>query len=161
MGVSDFDDFYATHRQRLIRLCWLLTLDREVAAELAQESMTRAWKNWQSISAPDANPVAWTNKVAVNLASNQRRKLGTRRRWSHLFVPQESTATPPEFCDLEQVLRQLSPKQREAVVLRYWNDLDLAGCADVMGVSVGSVKTHLSRAHATLREAGELVLEDS
>ncbi len=49
MGVSDFDAFYESERTRLIRLCWLLTLDREVAAELAQETMARAWRDWESI----------------------------------------------------------------------------------------------------------------
>lgn len=160
MGVSDFDDFYATHQQRLIRLCWLLTLDRDDAVELAQEAMTRAWKNWDSISSPGSNPMAWTNKVAVNLSSNQRRSLGTRRRWRHLFVVPD-TAAPTEHGDLERALRKLPDRQRQAIVLRYWNDLDLAGCADAMDVSVGSVKTHLSRAHATLRNANELILEES
>jgi DNA-directed RNA polymerase specialized sigma24 family protein len=66
MGVSDSDDFYSTHRVRVLRLCWLLTLERESAAEVAQEAMTQAWKNWDSISTPGSNPVAWTNRVAVN-----------------------------------------------------------------------------------------------
>lgn len=160
MGVSDFDDFYNAHEQRLIRLGWLLSLDRDDAVELAQETMTRAWENWAEISSPGSNPAAWTNRVLVNLSSNSRRRHGTRRRWRHLFPVAEVTLPPPEHGDLEQALQQLTDRQREAVVLRYWNDLDLAGCADAMGVSVGTVKTHLSRAHDVLRNATEFTLEE-
>jgi len=160
MGVSDFDDFYKAHQQRLIRLCWLLTLDRDDALELAQEAMSRAWQNWDSISTEQSNPAAWTNKVAVNLSSNHKRSLGTRRRWRHLFVVPDAEA-PTEYGDLEQALRQLPDRQRQVIVLRYWSDLDLAGCADAMDISVGSVKTHLSRAHEALRTANELILEQT
>jgi RNA polymerase sigma factor (sigma-70 family) len=72
----------------------------------------------------------------------------------------EETPPPTEHHDLSQALGRLTDRQREAVVLRYWDDLDLAGCADAIGVSVGSVKTHLSRAHETLRNTTELTLEE-
>lgn len=160
MGVSNFDDFYRTQQQRLIRLCWLLTLDRDDSVEVAQEAMTRAWQNWESISTPGSDPIAWTNRVAVNLSSNRRRRLGTKRRWRHLFAVPD-VAAPAEFADLERALHQLSDRQRQVVVLRYWGDLDMAGCADAMGISTGSAKTHLSRAHTALRAANELTLEIS
>lgn len=159
-GMTDFDGFYAQHQQRLIRLCWLLTLDRDASIDLAQESMTRAWREWEKISSDGSNPVAWTNRVAANLSSNYRRRHGTRRRWQHLFNRPEVAAPVTEHVDLAKSLAKLSSRQRQAIVLRYWEDLDLAGCADVMGVSVGSVKTHLSRAHDALRQAGELAMED-
>lgn len=164
MGVSDFDDFYNAHKLRLIRLGWLLSLDRDDAVELAQEAMTRAWQNWDEISSSGSNPAAWTNRVLVNLSSNDRRRHGTQRRWRHLFSVDDAatqlTTPVAEHHDLSLALRRLTHRQREAVVLRYWDDLDLAGCAEVMGVSVGSVKTHLSRAHDVLRTATELTLEE-
>jgi len=159
--MTDFDGFYAENQQRLIRLCWLLTLDREASIDLAQEAMTRAWRAWDKISVDDSNPVAWTNRVAVNLSSNYRRRHGTRKRWQHLFNRPQVEAPVTEHVDLSKSLANLSSRQRQAVVLRYWEDLDLAGCADVMGVSVGSVKTHLSRAHEALRLADELTMEDA
>ena len=158
--MSDFDGFYAQHQQRLIRLCWLLTLDDEDAVEVAQEAMTRAWRNWESISGVGSNPAAWTNRVAVNLSSNRRRSHGTRKRWRHLFEQREPVAPATEYVDLHRALAGLSRRQREVVVLHYWEDLDLAGCAELMGISVGSAKTHLSRARSTLRNVAALTLED-
>lgn len=158
--MSDFDEFYASNQQRLIRLCWLLSLDKDEAVELAQEAMTRAWQNWDTISASDSSPTAWLNKVAVNLSSNHRRRHGTRRRWQHLFNRPEALQPPANHGDLERALQGLSDRQRQAIVLRYWGDLDLAACADVMGISVGSAKTHLSRAHAALRQSHDLTMEE-
>ena len=160
MFVNDFDAFYEEHQQRLIRLCWLLSVDRDDAVEIAQEALTRAWQNWESISSVGSDPVAWTNRVAVNLSSNYRRQHATRRRWKHLFASPEPSQPKAENDDLARALRRLSVRQRQAIVLRYWHDLDLQGCAEAMDVSVGSVKTHLSRAHSTLRLAGELSLEE-
>ncbi|MCP3936372.1 MAG: sigma-70 family RNA polymerase sigma factor [Actinomycetia bacterium] len=161
MGVSDFDAFYESERTRLIRLCWLLTLDREVAAELAQETMARAWRDWESIETSIENPAGWLTRVAVNLCSNQRRGWGTARRWRHLIATPDRSPAPTEFSDLHRALDSLPARQRQAVVLRYWDDLDVAGCALVMGVSEGSVKQHLSRAREALRKSNHLVEEES
>jgi RNA polymerase sigma-70 factor (sigma-E family) len=160
--MSTFDEFFLEHEQRLIRLAWLLSLDREDAVDLAQETLTRAWRDWDTIaSGVDANPAAWTNRVLVNLSSNRHRRRATRRRWKHLFDRPQVAESPTTHRDLHRALAQLPQRQRQAIVLRYWHDLDLAGCADVMGVSVGSVKTHLSRAHSSLRADPHQLLEES
>lgn len=54
---------------------------------------------------------------------------------------------------IEAELMQLPNRQREAFLLRYWEDMDVAETADVMGCSQGSVKTHCSRAVHTLLKA--------
>lgn len=54
---------------------------------------------------------------------------------------------------IEKSLAKLPPRQREAFVLRYWEEMDVAEAAKVMGCSEGSVKTHCSRATHTLAEA--------
>lgn len=161
MGVRHFDDFFAENQQRLIRLCWLLGLNQDDAVEVAQEAMTRAWQHWDAISSPGSNPVAWVNKVAVNLSSNRRRRYGTRRSWRHLFETSDLSPPPTEHADLERALRKLPTRQRQVVALHYWCDLDVAACAEAMDISVGSVKTHLSRAREALRSSTELILEQS
>ncbi len=160
MGVAGFEEFYVAERNRLVQLCWLLTLDRDVAAESAQEVLARLWENWDELGEQGANPRAWARTVAVNLCSNQRRRGAIARRWRHLVVVSDVAEFEGGDVDLIAALQELSPRQRQAVVLRFWADLDVAGCAGVMGVSAGSVKQHLSRALGRLRMSDELVGEE-
>lgn len=142
----DFGAFYRDQHDPIVRLCWLATLDRGDAADAAQEALTRAWERWDSIAATD--PAAWTRTVALNLCRNRWRRL--RRQRLDAVVPDTAVAFSAGEQDLVEALRGLSRRQREAVILFYWLDLDVAGCADAMGVSAGSVKQHLSRARAAL-----------
>lgn len=60
--------------------------------------------------------------------------------------PQELAERGQTRKSIEEALQQLPPRQREAFVLRYWEELDVAETAAAMGCSQGSVKTHCSRA---------------
>ncbi|MBL8775744.1 MAG: sigma-70 family RNA polymerase sigma factor [Acidimicrobiales bacterium] len=142
----DFGDFYSEQRDQILRLCWLATLDRGDAADAAQEALTRAWQRWDDLESTD--PAAWTRTVALNLCRNRWRRV--RRQRLDAVVPDVPVVFSVSDQDLLEALRRLSRRQREAVILFYWLDLDVAGCADAMGVSGGSVKQHLSRARATL-----------
>jgi RNA polymerase sigma-70 factor (ECF subfamily) len=94
--------------------------------------------------------------VALNLCRNRWRRV--RRQRLDPVVPDVVEVLTPSDQDLVGALRALAKRQREAVVLYYWVDLDVAACAAAMGVSTGSVKQHLSRARANL--AGALDLPD-
>lgn len=61
-------------------------------------------------------------------------------------TPHESLQQSQIIARIEEALGELSPRQREAFLLRYWEELDTAETAAVMGCSEGSVKTHCSRA---------------
>lgn len=150
----EFGAFYREQHDPVLRLCWLATLDRGDAADAAQEALTRAWERWDSIEATD--PAAWTRTVALNLCRNRWRRV--RRQRLDAVVPEVVLPFTAGDHDLVEALRSLSRRQREAVVLFYWVDLDVAACAAAMGVSTGSVKQHLSRARAHL--AGALALPD-
>lgn len=147
----EFEEFFRTETDPLVRMCWLLTLDREVAADIAQETMARAWASWDTISRPGSNPAAWTRTVATNLSRSRWRRLKTataalpRLHRAHV----SAAVSDPQ---LAEALRLLPSRQREAVVLRYWADLQLADVAVAMDVSVGSVKQHLGRARQRLGE---------
>lgn len=142
----EYGDFYRSQHDVLLRLCFLATLDRSEAADVAQEALTRAWERWDQIA--DTDPAAWVRTVALNLSRSRWRRL--RRHGADVAVPERSVPFAAADQDLIDALGRLSPRQREAVVLFYWLDLDVAGCAEAMGVSAGGIKQHLSRARGAL-----------
>lgn len=146
----DFSEFFRTEADQLLRFCWMLTLDADDAADLAQEAMERALERWPKLDAPDQNPAGWVRTVAVNLSRSRLRRL---RRFAALkprLAAASSANTVASDPDLAAALAGLAIRQRQVVALRYWADLPLRECADVMGVSLGTVKQHLARAHQKL-----------
>lgn len=155
----DFTRFFEETSPGLLRLCYLATLDAESAADAAQEAMTRAWRDWERVAVSGSDPGAWTRTVALNLCRDRWR----RARVARDRAPVAPAPRPDDLPDLDlrRALGGLTVRQREAVVLRYWLDLDLAGVAAAMDVSVGSVKQHLARAHRHLAtELGDAALDD-
>ncbi len=149
-----FDEFFESEHDGLIRLCWLTTLDREAAADVAQETMARAWRNWDELTGPGTNPRAWVRTVALNLARSRWRRLTRTTSLVRLLNDRERTSDRrPSVSDpgLLTAIGGLTIRQREAILLRYWADLKLDECAEVMEISVGSVNQHLARAHRHLR----------
>ena len=67
-------------RPRLVRLCFLTTLDREAAADAAQEALSRAWRDWSRVGADSSDPTAWTTTVALNLCRNRWQRLASQAR---------------------------------------------------------------------------------
>ncbi len=155
MGVRccvTFESFFLKERARLLRLCYLLLLDRSSAEDVAQEVMEEAWKHWAQLEG-GTGAEAWITTVAVNRCRNRRRRLQLELRRLPLFAAPHST--PPdlvaEALDLRHALRRLSRRQREIVVLHYWAGMTVDECATSMGVSLGSAKQHLSRSKEHLR----------
>jgi len=158
MGVTEFEAVVREHEQRLLRLTWLLTLDADDAAEITQETFTRAWRDRETFS-DHPDPAAWLRRVAVNLCWDRSRRRSVRRRKDPLIRAALAAELGEADLDLHRAIAGLSARQRQVVILRYWDDLDLASCADVMGVSLGSAKKHLARAHAALSTSPSLAEE--
>lgn len=152
----EFDAFYREQRDGLVRLCYLATLDVEVAADATQEAMLRAYTRWPKLR--EQMPLQWVRRVALNLCRSRWRRA---QRELHLLPRLYSVrvAQQPRDMDLVEVLRSLPDRQREAVVLRYWGDLSVEDCSTVMGVSAGAVNQHLNRARSALRARGLVELE--
>lgn len=156
----DFVEFFDRTTPGLVRLCYLATLDRDAAADAAQESLTRAWRDWDRVGADGSDPAAWARTVALNLCRNRWRQLGRHARRAPGAYTVDSRPDDLPDVDLQRALRHLPVRQREAIVLHYWADLSVDACASVMGVSPGSVKQHLSRARRRLAaELGPRALE--
>jgi RNA polymerase sigma factor (sigma-70 family) len=149
-----FEEFAQRHYQPLARALAVMTLDKQLAADAAQEAFLRLHLRWDTRDELD-DPVAWLYRVGINRCYDYRRQLG---RAAHLFdrlaakAPAENVdqAWLPEF-EFTNLVKQLPKQQRIAAVLFYQGDLSTAEIARVMQISEGAVKSHLFRAREALR----------
>ena len=129
------------------RMAYPVVGQRETAQDIAQETVARAYVRWSRISDHSA---AWVSRVALNLALDH-----VKRKHPALAPtrPQEPDPFLAERLDLQRVLRALPKRQREAVVMRYVLDLSEAQIAELLEIRPGTVKTHLARGLAQLRNS--------
>jgi RNA polymerase sigma-70 factor (sigma-E family) len=158
MGSQRDEEFVAFVRERgraLARTATLLAGDPQSGEDLLQTALALTYVRWRRSSDIDD----LERYVRVVLVRSQ---ISWRRRLSSTELPTDSgfgeIAVPDiaeRFADrapLLAALHQLSPKQRSALVLRFFDDLSEADTAQVLGCSTGSVKQHTSRGLARLRE---------
>jgi RNA polymerase sigma-70 factor (sigma-E family) len=149
---EDFSAFAASRWPGLVRLAFGLTGDRWTAEDIAQTALAKAYVAWRRVSGA-ADPDAYLRRILVNASNRRFRK---RRVTEQPGDPPEMAVDGPadligERAALLAALRQLPPRQRAVIVLRYWDDLTDAQIAAALGCSPGTVRSQLSRALATLR----------
>jgi RNA polymerase sigma-70 factor (sigma-E family) len=159
---EQFREFMVTRWPELVRLGYALTGDRWLAEDLAQTALAGACRAWWRVSRAD-DPDAYVRRILIN-ASNRRFR---RRRPAEEArgVPEVPLADPAaqadQRSDLMAALRELAPRQRAVIVLRYWADLSDAQVAALLGCSEGTVRSQAWRALAKLRVSAALVDGDS
>lgn len=146
---------YTRHYRDLVRLAAFLTGDRDNAEEVVQDAYVKVHGSWRRVRELD-KAEAYLRTTVVNLSRSRlrRRQVAARHQPAPLGDMASAEATAMAHAERDRVLRalrDLPQRQREAVVLRYYGDLTEAQTADAMGCSVGSVKSHTSRAMAALR----------
>lgn len=148
------------HYAALVRSLTVVAGDRGTAEDAVQEAFAQALLHWPRISTY-ADPVAWVRRVALNrlfnLHRSSRRRVGALRRLRARpgEDPDESTRVTNRV-DLDAALRGLPVQQRAALSLHYVEGLSVAEIANTLGVSEGTVKTHLHRARLALRAVMEV-----
>jgi RNA polymerase sigma factor (sigma-70 family) len=150
---------------RLVGMLTLYTSDRDLAAELAQEALARACRHWRRVRHMDA-PAAWLYRVALNLANSAfARRRAERRAHAQAAILDAPVAKHPrwdEVVALRQALGVLAPRQRAAVVLRYYADLPAAEVASLMRCRPGTVRALTHQGLQRLRiELAPLDLEEA
>lgn len=160
---DDFTAFYACHFPQLMGSLVLYTGDREVAMELAQETMARAFQHWSKVAGMEAPP-AWLHRVGFNLANSLfRRKLIETRaaagRRAAEVVDDHDARTASSVMVREMVAR-LPKRQKTALVLRYYADMSVSDVAQVMGCAEGTVRALTSQALTSLRSSGVQMEEE-
>lgn len=152
MPVS-FEEFVAARLPALLRYGRVLTGDTHQAEDLVQTALTKAFGAWKRIESED--PEGYVRKVMANTNVSWWRRKPWRERPSETLP---EGASPDAFADFDtqdavwRALATLPPRQRTALVLRYYEGLSEAQIADTLGCRPGTVKSLTSRGLATLRE---------
>jgi len=151
--VTAFCEFVEARSPSLFRCAYLMVGDHQLAQDLLQEALVKTLLAWPRLR-DRANADAYTRRVVVTTSISWR-----RRRSYH----ERPTATLPDRVDLDPAdglathdvviaaLATVPPRQRAAIVLRYYEDLTEAQTADVMGCSVGAVKSQVAAGLKRLR----------
>ena len=150
----DFEAFCMAQNTALIRMLTLYCGDREVARDLTQETLARAWVHWRRVRGMDRGDL-WLRRVALNLAKSHFRHTKVERSARTRMLRAEERADGPDAAErlaVREALAHLTQRQREAVVLRFMDDLSVEQTALVMGCSAGTVKKLTARALVGLRE---------
>ncbi len=141
---ADFERFCRDLSPRLLGALVLAVGNRSTAEDLTQEALARAWERWDRVQDME-HPDGWVFRVGFNLANShhRRRRLGERAR--SLLGRRELVEMPGARIELAEALSMLTPRQREAVVLRHYLDLSVAEAAAAMGCAEGTVKALTSQ----------------
>lgn len=161
MGSShtSFDEFVNASSSHLLRTACLLTWDDAEAEDLVQECLIQVARRWRRVQRMDL-PLAYARRILVNLAlagrpsqSRRQGELGhesaVSRAAPHADAISESLEARAELVD---ALARISPQQRAVLVLRYFEDLSEQQVADLLGCSIGTVKSSASRGLVRIRE---------
>jgi RNA polymerase sigma-70 factor (sigma-E family) len=150
---SGFEEFATTRHGALYRYAYLLAGERGLADDLVQEALTKTYVAWRRLSDP-MNAEAYTRRVITNTAFTWWRRKSWHGERPQDDVPEQAftgeDATARVW--LWQELMRLAPRQRAAIVLRYYEDLTEVQTAEVLDCSVGTVKSQVSDALKKLRK---------
>lgn len=150
---EEFRDYVAARSPALLRTAYLLTGNRADAEDLLQTSLAKTYLSWDRIRDRGALDGYVRRTLVTTQTSFWRRKKPEALYDEVPDLPGRDATADTDLHDaLWTALARLSRKQRAAVVLRYYEDLTEADTAEVLGVSVGTVKSTVSRALATLRD---------
>jgi RNA polymerase sigma-70 factor (sigma-E family) len=152
---DEFDTFVRTRTPALLRSAYLLTGDQHLAEDLVQGALARTHRAWSRLH-ETGNAEAYTRKIMYHMQVSW---------WRRRRVPEVLPGVLPEArrgedhartttlrLSLRAALLKLGPRQRAVLVLRFFDDCTEAEAADLLGVSVGTIKSQTARALLRLRE---------
>jgi RNA polymerase sigma-70 factor (sigma-E family) len=150
-GTEDFREFVSARQGALRRTAYLLCGDWHQAQDLTQQTLAKLFVAWPRVRAVEAVD-SYARQVLVRTYIDE-----SRKRRNHELVTAElpeSGAEGPEIetrLALMAALKQLSPRQRAVVALRFWDDMSVEATAEALGMKANTVKSDTARALAKLK----------
>ncbi|MEE4541160.1 SigE family RNA polymerase sigma factor [Streptomyces sp. V4-01] len=162
-NTTQFTAYVRTKGPTLLRTARALTPNPADAEDLLQTALTKTYLAWDRID--DHRAVdGYVRRTLVNTRTSQWRKRKVDE-FSTDELPEPAAAAQPDLTEqqaqrdaLLRAIARLPPRQRAMVVLRYYEDMSEVQTAETLGVSVGTVKSAVSRALGKLRDDPELEL---
>jgi RNA polymerase sigma-70 factor (sigma-E family) len=148
-------ELYRLHYAKLVRLALLIVGEVPAAEDVVQDAYVSVYRSWTKLRNTDS-AAAFLRAAVVNKARSVLRHRAVVDR----NTPQAPRNAPSAEHEalvllgrsaLVAALRKLSPRQRQVIVLRYYEGLSEAEIAEVLGIRKGSVKSHAARGVAALR----------
>jgi RNA polymerase sigma-70 factor (sigma-E family) len=151
--VAALEQLLADKGEHLLHTATLLAGSRAEGEDLLQSALERVYQRWRKIR---GDPEGYVRRTLYNLAVDGWRRKAAWRARLRLMATQDTTPDGSAGVDdrdhIVRMLQQLSPRQRTAIVLRYWEDRSEAETAKAMGCSRGTAKATTARALERLRE---------
>lgn len=152
-GVTELERLYRLHAGSLLKLAVLLTGDAPTAEEVLHDAFLRYHRRGHP---EPGKELAYLRRIVVNLSRSHHRRLRVVARTprptvSHAEAADAAAVRTAVREQVVAVVRSLPERQRECVVLHYFDQLSDSEIAGTLGVSRGSVKTHLHRARQRLQ----------
>ncbi|WP_158888470.1 SigE family RNA polymerase sigma factor [Amycolatopsis anabasis] len=150
--LTDFGEFVEASLPGLLRYGHALTGNPHDAADLVQTVLEKIGSRWTHVQRKTGDPLAYIRRSMANAHISRWRRV--RKENLVAEIPESQPVTPPDPFEHEplwQALRDLPPRQRAVIVLRYYEGLSEAEIAEALGVSQGTVKSQASKAIASLR----------
>ena len=166
--TEEFDQIVARHQRQIFRFLLASTRDLDLAETLTQECLMKAHCNWKSFRG-ESSPMTWLMRIAINLEKdhwrNRRIQFWRQTRSNSVDVDEASEWLPSgERSAEEQMLAReqvkalwyvvdgLSARQKTVFLLRFVEEMEIKEIAAATELSEGTVKAHLSRALARVRQ---------
>ena len=147
-GTAAFDEFYRAHRADAIRWAVALVGDRQVAEELAQDSLAAVGSRLAKLD----NPGGYLRRTVVHRAASWHRSHAREVRRIRRSTAGEPTSYTPATNEMLDALTALPYKQRAAVTLRYWADWTDQQIAEALGCAPTTVRVLVHRGIAALKQ---------
>ena len=156
-----FREFVQGRSPSLLRTAWMLTGDAAAAEDLLQTALARTWPHWSRVS--QGQPSAYVRAVMVRTNASWRARFWTREKATDLttvgdgipidqYADTDPSGPVTDRVVLVEALAELPVRQRQAVVLRYFDDLSVREVAEIMACSEGTVKSQTAKGLARLRQ---------
>jgi RNA polymerase sigma-70 factor, ECF subfamily len=149
-----FEEFFHLERDRLFRLMFVITKNRQEAEDLSQDAFARVWERWDSVGAME-NPTGYLHRTAMNLfRSRYRRALLAARRGIGIAPEEDAYEAVDDRQVALQALSSLAPRQRAAIVLTEVLRYTAEEAGSMLGIRAATVRALHFQARSALKSSG-------